>query len=100
MGRAGTYRSCVSMGRGMGRGGIFSQYHESWRKHPMLCAATSATTTAHASAPTPLPFPLSFCRMGCFDWKLMLPGIREAVAIFTTYCALEWVYLKVAGPPK
>ena len=35
---------------------------------------------------------------GCFHWKYMLPGIREAVAIFSTFCALEWVYNKISGP--
>ena len=34
------------------------------------------------------------CRTGCFNWRLLLPGIREAVVLFSTYCALEWVYNK------
>ena len=61
------------LGRGMGRGmgGIFSPYHESWRKHPMLNNNLSKT----------------------------LPGFGYAVAIFSTYLAFEFVYEKMF-PPK
>ena len=41
----------------MGRGGIFSPYHESWRNHPML-----NNTMRH-----------------------MFPGFKNAVVIFSTY---------------
>ena len=59
------------MGRGMGMGRIFSPYHESWRKHPMLNPR----------------------------YRDMFPGLSYAVVIFTTYCTLEAVYLKFNPPP-
>ncbi|KAL1528332.1 hypothetical protein AB1Y20_009686 [Prymnesium parvum] len=37
----------------------------------------------------------------CHSWKFVLPGIREAIVIFSAYCALEWVYNKtIASKPK
>ena len=51
---------------------VFSPYHESWRKHPMLTGANSL--------------------------KFMFPGFSYAVAIFSTYCVAEFVYLKVFPP--
>mmetsp|Transcript_6163 Transcript_6163/g.10217 ORF Transcript_6163/g.10217 Transcript_6163/m.10217 type:complete len:82 (-) Transcript_6163:314-559(-) len=43
---------------------VFSPYHESWRNHPMLNN----------------------------NFKHMFPGLKPAVAIFATYCAVEFVY--------
>lgn len=51
---------------------VFSPYHESWRKHPMLTGANSL--------------------------KFMLPGFSYAVAIFSTYLAFEFVYEKLNPP--
>ena len=57
------------MGMGMGRGGIFSAYHESWRKHPMLNP----------------------------KYRDMFPGLGYASIIFGTYCVGEFLYNKLAG---
>jgi len=46
---------------------VFSPQHESWRKHPMLQA----------------------------KYRNMFPGLGYATAIFATYCACEWVYLRI-----
>ena len=49
---------------------VFSKYHESWRDHPMINNS----------------------------WKKMFPGFGHAVAIFTTYVALEFLYNKLYPP--
>ena len=51
-------------------GMVFSKYHESWRDHPMINNS----------------------------WKKMFPGFGHAVAIFTTYVALEFLYNKLYPP--
>lgn len=61
--------SLQAMGRGMGMGRIFSPYHESWRKHPMLQPKFR----------------------DCF------PGFGYAVVIFSTYCTAELIYTKLSG---
>lgn len=55
------------MGRGMGR--IFSPYHESWRKHPMINPR----------------------------YRDLFPGFSYAVIIFGTYCIGEFVVNKISG---
>ena len=59
------------LGRGMGRGmgGIFSPYHESWRKHPMINPR----------------------------YRDMFPGLGYAVVIFSSYCTLEFLYNRLSG---
>jgi len=57
------------MGRGMGMGRIFSPYHESWRKHPMLNPR----------------------------YRDMFPGLGYAVAIFGTYVVGDTIYSKLMG---
>ena len=52
------------MGMGFGRGGIFSPYHESWRKHPMLNPR----------------------------YRDMFPGLGYAVVIFGAYLIGETMY--------
>ena len=49
---------------------VFSKYHESWRDHPMINNS----------------------------WKKMFPGFGHAVAIFTTFVALEFLYNKLYPP--
>ena len=50
---------------------VFSPQHEAWRKHPMLQVRLTQ----------------------------LFPGLGYATAIFGTYCALEWFYLRL-NPPK
>mmetsp|Transcript_58548 Transcript_58548/g.96639 ORF Transcript_58548/g.96639 Transcript_58548/m.96639 type:complete len:82 (+) Transcript_58548:48-293(+) len=50
---------------------VFSAYHESWRSHPLFQN----------------------------NLRYMFPGFGYAVAIFSTYCALEWTYTKLFPPP-
>ena len=57
----------MGLGRGMGR--IFSPYHESWRKHPML-------------------------QVRYVD---MFPGFTYACIIFGTYLVGEFAYTKLTG---
>ena len=64
---APTQRSSTRGGRPLM---VFSEYHESWRKHPML------TNT----------------------YRHMFPGLKQAVAIFSCYLVLEWSYNRIAGP--
>ena len=57
------------MGMGFGRGGIFSPYHESWRKHPMINPR----------------------------YRDMFPGLGYAIAIFSTYCVGEFLVNKFSS---
>ena len=54
----------------MGRGGIFSPAHEAWRNHPKLNG----------------------------NMRKLMPGFGNAVAIFSTYCVLEFIYNKISPP--
>ena len=70
-----TPHRCVmgrGMGMGMGRGGIFSAYHESWRKHPMLNPR----------------------------YRDMFPGFGYAVIIFGTYLVGEFAYNRFISKPS
>jgi len=49
---------------------VFSPYHESWRKHPMLNG----------------------------NLREMFPGMRYAVALFSTYVVFEFVSNKLFPP--
>ncbi|KOO31995.1 hypothetical protein Ctob_009967, partial [Chrysochromulina tobinii] len=51
---------------------VFSPSHEAWRKHPMLQVS----------------------------YRSMFPGLGYATAIFATYCAGEWFYLRITGGSK
>jgi len=51
---------------------VFQPYHESWRDHPGIR----------------------------IRFRDMFPGMRNAVAIFTTYCALEFVYNRLFPKQK